>query len=41
MIFFTNLEKCQFYKDKIYFLKYVILVQKVKIEDIKIKIVRN
>lgn len=30
---FINIKKCQFYKDKIRFLGYVVLAQRVKIED--------
>ena len=39
--FFANLKKCQFYKDKIYFLNCIILAWQVKIEDKQINIVRN
>ena len=35
--FFVNLKKYQFYKNKNYFLNYILSTQKVKIEDRKIK----
>ena len=38
---FANLKKCRFYKDKICFLKYVILTQSIKIENKQIKTVKN
>lgn len=38
---YTNLKKCCFHKDKIYFLSYVILAQTISIEDKRIKAVRN
>ena len=38
---FANFKKCQFHKDKICFLNYVISAQRVKIEDERIKIVKN
>lgn len=36
-----NLIKCHFYKNNIYFLGYIVLVLKVKIEDKKIEVVKN
>ena len=39
--FFANLKKCQFYKDEVQFLSYVVSVQKMKIEDKRIKIKKN
>lgn len=38
---FTNLKKCCFYKDEVCFLDYIILTWRVKIEDKRIKNVRN
>ena len=38
---FANLKKCWFCKDKVYFLGYVVLAQKVRIEDEQIKVVKN
>lgn len=38
---FDNLKKCQFYKNKVGFLSYIILVKKVKIKAKKIKVVKN
>ena len=35
------MEKYQFYKNNIRFLGYIVLVQKIKIEDKKIKKLRN
>ena len=40
-IFFANLEKCQFPKDKIRFLGYVVSAQRVRIEDENIEVVKN
>ena len=39
--FFINLQKFYIYKNKICFLGYVILVQKMKIADKKIKVIKN
>ena len=39
--FFANLKKYQFYKDKVCFLSYIVLAQKVQIEDKKINVVKN
>ena len=38
---FANLKKCQFHKDKVCFLGYVVLAEKVRIEDEQIKAVKN
>lgn len=38
---FANLKKCRFYKDKVYFLGYIVSAQKVQIEDKRIKAVKN
>ena len=38
---FANLKKCRFHKDKVCFLSYIVLAQKVKIEDKQIKVVKN
>ena len=38
---FANLKNCQFYKDKVQFLDYVVSVQRVRIEDEKIKAMKN
>ena len=38
---FANLKKCQFCKDKISFLGYIVLAQGVKMEDEQIKAVKN
>ena len=38
---FANLKKCQFYKTKIYFVRYVVLAQRVQMEDKKIEEVKN
>lgn len=38
---YANLNKCRFYKNKVYFLGYVILAQEVKIEDKRIKAMKN
>ena len=38
---FANLKKCQFYKDEVCFLGYIVLVQKVKIKDEQIKTIKN
>ena len=39
--FFANFKKCQFHKDKVYFLGYIISAQKVQIEDKKIDAMKN
>ena len=39
--FFANLKKCQFHKDEICFLGYIVLAQGVRIEDEQIKAVKN
>ena len=38
---FANLKKCQFYKDEVRFLGYVVLAQGVKLEDEQIEAVKN
>ena len=38
---FANLKKCQFHKNKICFLDYILLVQRVKIEDKQIIVIKN
>ena len=38
---FVNLKKCQFYKDEVCFLGYIMSTQEVKIEDKQIKVVKN
>ena len=38
---FTNLKECQFHKNKIYFLGYVVLAQAVRMEDKQIEVVKN
>ena len=38
---FANLKKCQFYKKKLQFLGYVVSSQNIRMEDEKIKIIRN
>ena len=40
-VMFANLKKCQFYKDKVRFLEYVVSSQGIRIEDERIKVVRN
>ena len=39
--FFIKFKKCQFYKDQIHFLRYVLLAQKVQREDERIEVVKN
>ena len=39
--FFVNLKKCRFYKDEIQCLSYVVLAQRVKMEDEQIKALKN
>ena len=39
--FFINLKNCQFYKNEVCFLGYVILAQGVRMEDKQIKMVKN
>ena len=38
---FANLKKCQFYKDEVRFLGYVVSAQEVKMEDEWIEAVKN
>ena len=38
---FANLKKCQFYKDEVRFLGYIVLAQRVKMEDGQIEAVKN
>ena len=38
---FANLKKCRFHKDEVRFLGYVVLSQSIRIEDEKIKAVKN
>lgn len=38
---YANLKNYQFYKEKVYFLSYVVSAQKVKIEGKKIEIIKN
>ena len=38
---FGNLKKCRFHKDEIRFLDYVVLAQRVKMEEKRIKVVKN
>lgn len=38
---YTNLEKCQFYKDKVWFFGFIILAQGIKMEEEKIKVVKT
>ena len=38
---YANLKKCQFHKDKVRFLGYIVLAQKVQMEDKRIEVVRN
>ena len=38
---FANLKKCQFYKNEIRFLGYIVSAQGIRIEDKQIKIVKN
>ena len=38
---FANLKKCQFYKNKVCFLSYIMLAQVVKIEEKQIKVLKN
>ena len=38
---YTNQKKCWFYKNKVYFLNYIILAQKVKMKDKQIKEMKN
>ena len=39
--FFANFKKCYFHKDEICFLSYIILIQKIKIEDKRIEAIKN
>ena len=38
---FAYLKKCQFYKNDICFLSYIVLAQKIKIKDEQIKVIKN
>ena len=38
---FANLKKCQFHKDEVCILEYIVSAQRVQIEDERIKAVRN
>ena len=38
---FVNLKKCWFYEDEMQFLEYVVLCQDIRIENERIKVVRN
>ena len=38
---FANLKKCQFHKDEVRFLGYIVLSQGIRMEDERIKVVRN
>lgn len=38
---YINLKKSWFYKNKIYFLGYIVLAQRVKMKDKKIKAIKN
>ena len=38
---FVNFKKCQFYKNKVYFLKYIVSGKRVQMEDERIKEVKN
>lgn len=38
---YTGLKQCQFYKDKICFLRSIMLLQRVEIKDEKIEIITN
>lgn len=38
---FAKLEKCQFYKNKVYIFGYIIFAQEVKIKNKKIEIIKN
>ena len=39
--FFANLKKCQFYKNKVHFLDYIVLAKKVNIKNRQIKVEKN
>lgn len=39
--FFSNLASYQFYKNKINFLEYVVSAQKIKIEEKRVKVIKN
>ena len=39
--FFANLKKCQFHKDKVCFLRYIVLAQRVQKEDKRIEVMKN
>ena len=38
---FANFKRCQFHKDKVRFLGYIVSAHEVKMEDEKIKVVKN
>ena len=38
---YANLKRCQFHKDKVLFLRYVVSSQGIRIEDKRIEVVRN
>ena len=38
---FANLKKCQFHKDEVHFLGYIVLAQGVRIEDKQIEAIKN
>ena len=38
---FANMKKCRFHKHKVCFLSYVVLAQRVRMEDKRIKMVKN
>ena len=38
---FANLKKCQFHKDKVRFLGYIVSSQDIRMEDERIKVIRN
>ena len=39
--FFANFKKCQFHKNKVYFLDYIVSIQGVQIEDESMDIMKN
>ena len=39
--FFANLKKCRFHQDEVLFLGYVVFIQKVPMEDERIKAVKS
>ena len=38
---FPNLKKCWFYKNKVWFLGYIVLAQRVQMKDKRIEVVKN